>query len=215
MRQWETNGKALMLSPPSMHTGHSSAGVGFQHDNTTLVTKLDIKHGAFQRAHDNGRIKHCLVIVDKNISFPVYTIYGYTGGHHNSIAALNTSQLFEIAVEENRLQGKPPAVICTDLNADPEDINFLRDQLLAADRWLDIGARASVWGGCDNQPTCHPTNNTLEGTRRDYIFMHPALARYIKEVKVVDDGTFATHARIEMIFQFDGSKIITRTSGKK
>ena len=44
--------------------------------------------------------------------------------------------------------------------------------------------------------------------------MHPALARYIKEVKVVDDGTFATHARIEMVFQFDGSKIITRASGK-
>ena len=140
-----------------MRTGHSSAGVGFQHDNTALVTKLDIRHDAFQRAHDNGRINHRLVVIDKNISVPVYTIYGYTGGHHNSTAALNTSQLFGIAAEENRKQGNPPAIICTDLDADPEDLNYLRDQLLAADRWLDIGARASVWGATIKPPATLPT----------------------------------------------------------
>ena len=98
-KRWKATGKTRMLSPPATHTGHASAGVGFQHDNKFILTHMEQKHDAFKRAHDNGRVKHCLVVIHKTMSFPVYTAYGYTGGHHNSTAAINTSNIFQVIAE--------------------------------------------------------------------------------------------------------------------
>ena len=157
-------------------------------------------------------MKHCCIIIDKNLASPIYSAYGYT--HHNSTAAGNTSNLFTVIGEENRMHGNPPAIICTDVNADTDDITYVRDPLLATENWIGVGARASVWGGTDNASTCHATNSRLEGTRMHFVFIHPALARHIVKVHTHDDGTYATRGRIEVAFRFNGNTFVTRTAGK-
>ena len=84
---------------------------------------------------------------------------------------------------------------------------------MGADRWIDVGARASLWGGVDGENTCHAAG-TSDGARRDYIFIHPALLRYVAEVKVHQDATFATHSRVEVVFNFHGNRHVTRTANK-
>ena len=91
--------------------------------------------------------------------------------------------------EKHPASGGGPAAILSDLNANPGDTRFLQDILIGAGKWIDIGARASLWGGAASPPPRRTTGSKY-GARRDYIFVHPALVRFISEVRVHQDATF-------------------------
>ena len=44
------------------------------------------------------------------------------------------------------------------------------------------------------------------------ISTHPAFITFISGAKAYKDGTFATQARIEVTFKFNGNKVIARTA---
>ena len=137
----------------------------------------------------------------------------HTGGHGDPAQAKLTSNLVRAIDMENRSNGGGPAAIAIDLNANPADIPHICERLIAKDHWIDVAGRASLWGGTDEEPTCNAPGAKAT-TRRDYIVVHPALARYISKVTTYNDGTFATHARVQVTFQFNGNKFLTRTATK-
>ena len=214
-KYWKNKGMNLGIGPPGTHTGHSSAGVAYQHDSSLITNKLKINTPAFQRAYDIGRVIHCAVIIDTKVTFTFtfYVAYGYTGGHGDPAQAKLTSNLVRAIDMENRSNGGGPAVLAIDLNANPTDIPHISERFMAKDHWTDAAGRASLWGGIDEQPTCNAPGAKAT-TRRAYIFAHPALARYISKVTTYNDGTFATRARVEVTFRFNGNKFLTRAATK-
>ena len=212
-KQWKHAGKLVELRTRSMLSGHAPAGVGFQHDHTALTPSMAIKTDAYQRIHDQGRVKHMGVVIDGYVSFTLYDAYGHVGGHHDATVATNTSRIVDAIPKENKAQGKGPAIICMDRNANPVDTNAVAARLVGSERWIDVGARASLWGGVANAPTCN-TNGPNTGTGRDYTFVRPTLIAYIHQVQVHDDAIDATHARVEVTSRFNGNKFSTRTAGK-
>ena len=210
---WKKEGHESRHWTPGTHTGHSSAGVAYQHDSSLITIRLKINTPAFQRAYDIGRVIRCAVVIDTNVTFAFYSAYGYTGGHGDPAQARLTSNLVHAIDMENRSNGCGPAVLAIDLNANPTDILHICERLFAKDHWIDVAGRASLWGGIDEEPTCNAPGAKAT-TRRDYIFVHPALARYTSKVTTYNDGTFATHARVEVTFTFNGNKFLTRAATK-
>ena len=136
------------------------------------------------------------------LSFFLFSIYGFVGGAEEPYAALRTAALLEAVYEELEAQAGGLAAITTGLNADVPDIDFLSDTLLGTQKWMDVGARADLWGQPREQGTCL-TANSKKKKRRDYIFVHPAIVPHISAWRVVDDGTFAVHARVVMTLTVD------------
>ena len=99
---------------------------------------------------------------------------------------------------EHIAQGGGPCFFCIDLNADPEDIPFI-DYLLNTANWIDLGAKANLWGGISNETTCMAPNSN-KPTRRDFIFAHPDIIPAITNVTVAPPGTFAVHQTITVQF---------------
>ena len=213
VKYWKKKSMNLGIGPPGTHTGHASAGVAYQHDSSLITTRLKSNTPAFQRAYDIGRVIHCAVVIDTNVTFTFYSAYGYTGDHGDPAQARLTSNLVHAIDMENRSNGCGPAVLAIDLNANPTDILHICERLFAKDHWIDVAGRASLWGGIDEEPTCNAPGAKAT-TRRDYIFVHPALARYTSKVTTYNDGTFATHARVEVTFTFNGNKFLTRAATK-
>ena len=61
-----------------------------------------------------------------------------------------------------------PVFVAGDINASVAKIQSLM-QAVQTGKLIDVGARASIYGGRDNQETCK-AKPTSKGTRRDYIF---------------------------------------------
>ena len=112
---------------------------------------------------------HRCIVLSPNVSFLLFFTYGYTDGHKNTESAYKTSSIFEATFKEHIRHGSPPSTICCDMNAGPQGIPALAE-MLNSGRGVDIRARASTWGGIDNDTTCN-ANNTTTSTRRDYIFV--------------------------------------------
>ena len=142
-KQWKRKGKYLSRGQSCISTGHASAGVGYQHDARILTSSQAMKTKAFQRAHGQGRVKHCVAVIDKHVSFTLYTAYGYVGGHTRPEQARLKSSLIHAIHSERTTNGG--AVIATDLNAGTGDIGYLRCKILSTECWLDVDARASLW----------------------------------------------------------------------
>ena len=75
---WKKKGMNIGIGPPGTHTGHTSAGVAYQHDASLITTRLKINTPESQRACDIGRVIHCAVVIDTNVTFTFYVAYGYT-----------------------------------------------------------------------------------------------------------------------------------------
>ena len=111
------------------------------------------------------------------------------------------------------MQAGGSGIIVIDLNANQENITFSWETLIGARKWSDVGGSAGIWGGTDGLPTCAVAGKS-PSTRRGYLFVHPQLLRELLKVKVHDDATFATHARVEATFHVNGSKFFTRAAKK-
>ena len=69
IKPWKRQSMKLDIGPPGTHTGHSSAGVAYQHDPSLIITKLKTNTPGFQRAYDIGRVIHCGVVIGPNVTF--------------------------------------------------------------------------------------------------------------------------------------------------
>ena len=172
-----------------------------------MTSPVKINTTACHRAYDIGRVTHRGVLLDINITFTLFSAYGYVGGHGGPAQARRISNPIHAIDAEKNSKGGGPAIIAIDLNAEPGDIPRISERLIGKDYWIDVAGRASLWCGTDGEPPCDAPG-AKSSTRRDYIFAHPALIRYISRVNTFHDGTFATHARVEVTFKFNGKKFL-------
>lgn len=214
IKQWNRLGKTVGLGAPCVTSGRASAGVTYQHDADNITLADTPTTGHFKKAYQAGRAISCDVVVGKHVSFRFVLGYAHVGRHYHELAAKKTSNLVSAVFDEHMEKCGSPAVFAMDLNADPGNIPFIKETLLGTEKWTDIGACASIWDGTCAQPTC-ATAGRNPNTRKDYIFVHPLLLRYINEVKVQDDATFATHSNVEVVFRFNGDTFITRYAKKQ
>ena len=121
--------------------------------------------------------------------------YGYSGGHTNTRRARGTSRLVWSVIDELSCHPKGPSFLAIDLNAD-EDIPAIK-YLLEELHWIDVGAHASTWGRPDKVPTCL-TANSLEPTRRDYLFASPEGWARIKDFRVITGDQTPVHATLQV-----------------
>jgi hypothetical protein len=136
----------------------------------------------FRKLHKLGRCCHAVSFFSKTVSLSNYSIYGESDGHDLPEAAPITSSILTACYYEQIAQGGGPCFFCIDFNADPEDIPFL-DYLLHTACWIDLGAKADLWGGIPYETTCMAPNSN-KPTRRDYIFAHPEIIPAITNVTV-------------------------------
>ena len=137
-KQFRKQYKALQCGPPCTKSRHSAAGVGIKNDICLLTAEPDITTTTFKKWYDNGRLIQTAVIISQDVSFTVDCCYGHVGGRTDTNAARCTSLLFEAIYHERVANGKGPAIILTDLNANPEDIRFLGDMFIGAEKWIDV-----------------------------------------------------------------------------
>ena len=86
-KPWQRQWKQLALGPSCMASGHSSAGVGYQHDATIISMQLDTTSNNSRKACDAGRATHCAIVIDRHNSFIVDSADGDVGGHNDAVAA--------------------------------------------------------------------------------------------------------------------------------
>ena len=63
--------------------------------------------------------------------------------------------------------------------------------LIEDESWIDLGAVASQWGGCDNEATCH-TRAAAKETRIDVTLASRDLIPFVKKFEVEKDEGFPT-----------------------
>jgi hypothetical protein len=124
----------------------------------------------------------------------VYNTYNYTGGHTNKAQAHKTNLIWDAICKEIAAHPRGPTCVCGDLNAEPGDIPILSN-LLAREGWVDLGAKAQIWGQPPGEYTCI-TSNTKIPTRRDYVFVNPDLFPMITNFCVDHDEIYPTHATL-------------------
>eukprot|EP00973_Karenia_brevis_P020846 2864220-Karenia_brevis.AAC.1 len=59
----------------------------------------------------------------------VVNLYAWTNGHTCSEAALRTNDLVDVVLTELKTHPEGPRIILGDLNADPDDVPILQEQL--------------------------------------------------------------------------------------
>ena len=135
---WERKNMRLCLKPPGTHTGHSSADVAYQHGPSLITTRLNINTPAFQRAYDIGRVIHCGVVIDTNVTFTFFSEYGYTGGHGDPAQAILTSNMvhaIDMRPSDHRYRSQ---------RRSPPDIPRTCERRIGKNHWIDVAGRASL-----------------------------------------------------------------------
>ena len=61
--------------------------------------------------------------------------------------------IIDAAVEENKHEHHLPTFFMGDFNGATNTYGIIKE-LIDEDQWVDFGAKASWWGGIDNQCTC-------------------------------------------------------------
>eukprot|EP00969_Alexandrium_andersonii_P031442 1372992-Alexandrium_andersonii.AAC.1 len=77
-----------------------------------------------------------------------------------------------------------PCLFCGDVNAEPSSIRAIQERL-ANDSLVDVGMRASAWGGIDGSPTARAHRSTT-ATRTDAILANVAALSIITGFRVGD-----------------------------
>eukprot|EP00973_Karenia_brevis_P000004 723-Karenia_brevis.AAC.1 len=77
----------------------------------------------------NGRVQMIGVCLPGDIVLNVVNLYAWTNGHICTDAAMRTNDLVEIVLAELKTHPEGPLIILGDLNADPDDIPVLQEQL--------------------------------------------------------------------------------------
>ena len=104
-------------------------------------------------------------------------------------------------------------MISGDINANADDIETLSDMLLTGG-WTDVGAHGQRWGARKCEPTCWATNASLQGTRRDYIFVNAPLLPYVVRFGVCPLDELPTHATLQVLLQKPAEDYVSMKSVK-
>ena len=89
-----------------------------------------------------------------------------------------------------------PILLVGDFNCTPDRLPHLHS-LISDFSFVDLGARASFWGGQDNQVTCLAHNTTV-GSRSDFMLCNPAMVPLVQEFTVLKDGAFPVHSVLRL-----------------
>eukprot|EP00973_Karenia_brevis_P093592 12418051-Karenia_brevis.AAC.1 len=93
------------------------------------IVKVQPNTEDFVRISQNGRVQMTGIILPSNVLLIVVNIYGWTNGHISAKSSQRTNDMLQIVFQELQSQPVGPRVILGDLNADPQDIPSLQDQL--------------------------------------------------------------------------------------
>ena len=85
---------------------------------------------------------------------------------------------------------------CADLNCGTTDLPTL-NQMIEDGQWIDCGARASQWGGIDEQYTCKASKVAAE-SRIDFIFVNTPLYPAVRGFQVDYCDEYSAHQPLQL-----------------
>jgi hypothetical protein len=175
-------------------TTHNVGGVACKSAGAHRAATMTPLTSVFKDAVKSGRVGLFNVEIGGGHNMFVFIIYCFTGGHGNKVQAHKTNLIFEAICQERKAQPRGPTCICGDLNAECQDIPLLQT-LLDNEGWVDLGAKAQIWGQPPGEHTCITSNAKLP-TRRDYVFVDPDLFPMITNFTIDHDMIYPTHSTI-------------------
>ena len=156
----------------------------------------------YSKAYDTGRIAAHWIQCDGQ-SVLCWNLYGWTGAGTTVVdtdksneAAQRTDDLVCIMQEETLAQGDVPALCCADVNATTADIPSLH-KMIEDETWIDCGAKASLWGGINDQYTCQ-ANKISAQSRIDHIFVNARLFPAVCGFQVDYCDNFHAHQPLQL-----------------
>ena len=160
-------GYAAGFSPTDPEAASPSAGVGIATQRPLGALYCTPRTQSFRESHELGRASLSMVALGPALPILVATVYGWTGAMADPDNAARTDALLQAVVGEIKTWPDMPSVILGDINVLPSKLAWFSSQLTQG-AWLDIGARASVWGSTPSEPTTM-AHNANKATRRDFI----------------------------------------------
>ena len=203
--------RTLYLSKTDKECKHFTGGVGIATMNPLRCIEVEPLTKELAEIDGCGRAGIYAVQCSKLVTLTIVILYGWSGGAQDVCLANRTDDL--IARSHCELQAQPdgPRLICRDSNANTwniptlvqalEESNHI-DSAVQHEQWYDLGARAHLWNGVDNEPTCIG-NNTEIATRRDFIFANHQALRMVKHFGVTWDVPFPVHAELNVTLDID------------
>ena len=184
------------LGPLDQTAKRPTAGVGAISNTNDNLIPLPVQTEAFETFHDQGRAIIYAYAITPNTCLLVCVLYCYTGAHENHEQAAKTDELFRAAFLELAHHPDIPTIICTDLNADPDDIPILKDAICEG-KWHDIGSDPTKTTSQGVQNTCF-NHNSQKGTRRDYVFADPIAYNSIDSFQALRFDEVPVHALLQV-----------------
>eukprot|EP00973_Karenia_brevis_P056534 7864090-Karenia_brevis.AAC.1 len=118
-----------LLSCSDPEYGSPVGGVAAIAHHHIKIIKLQPNTSAFKDIMYNGRVQMIGICLPGDIVLNVVNLYAWTNGHTCGEAALRTNDLVEIVLAELKTHPEGPRIILGDLNADPDDVPVLQEQL--------------------------------------------------------------------------------------
>ena len=123
-----------------------------------------------------------------------YIIYGKSGGSKE--AKRTTAAIIEAITEEMKTDHYLPTIIMGDFRCEPGELAPAED-LIENDVWIDVGAKASWWGGTENETTCQ-TRPQAKPSRIDGVLANSEAVPLIKSYEVIKDEMISTHSVVRL-----------------
>ena len=171
---------------------HLTGGVGGMVRDPSRIFTMPPISSKLQSLIHNGRLGLYGCDIGGSQHAVVFVCYGWTGGHQDDWAANRTDGLMEVILDEVQLRSQSqPILLVGDFNCTPDRLPHLQ-ALINDFSFVDFGAKASFWGGQDNQDTCF-SHNTTAGSRSDFVLCNAAMVPFVHRFEVQKDEAFPVH----------------------
>jgi hypothetical protein len=185
------NGKIHVSKLIEEHS-HNTGGTGIIENTNKHIMIPNAKTKLFEQVRDKGRVGLYGVEYTKGCIAYFYVIYGHTNGDEVPDARSRTDEICKIVLAEIAAQEPGPTFIVGDINASIHNIASLQ-QAIDRGTLIDLGARASIFGGIDNQETCK-AKPTSKGNRRDYVFTNQMGYDIVQHFEVDSESSLKVHS---------------------
>ena len=190
----------LRLSELDPESSHNLGGLGLVNFDQKHVINTKAVLPELQEIIGKGRVDLFCLEPIKNQFILIYAIYGYTNGDACPESAARTDDIIALCFSDSELRPYGPKLITGDLNASVGNLPHL-EEAIKEGQWVDIGARATVYGAeKDNQPTCKATSESI-ATRKDYAIANEAAEQLIQSFRLDDTSGIPVHSIIEITFK--------------
>ena len=189
---WKGYGWTGILSELDPELKHLTGGVGGMVRDPCRIFTMPPISSKLQSLIHNGRLGLYGCDIGGSQHAVVFVCYGWTGGHQDDWAANRTDGLMEVILDEVQLRSpSQPILLVGDFNCTPDRLPHLQ-ALINDFSFVDFGAKASFWGGQDNQDTCF-SHNTTAGSRSDFVLCNAAMVPFVHRFEVQKDEAFPVH----------------------